>query len=93
MHKVTWKEGEGLENGLPDSGWPIRKLITIYPINFKEDAVGVVTGWRVMICWGDTWGHLVSIEHEDYTKCMSQACRRAVLQGCPKEWLPVISEE
>jgi len=79
MTEVIWKEGEGLKYGLPDQDWATRKLLTVYPTKH---------GWRVTVCWGDTWGHLVIKTHEKFEPCFSQAIRQAVREGCPKEWLP-----
>ena len=79
MAEHTWTEGKGLRNGLPDSGWPMRKFITVYPKTY---------GWHVAICWGDTWGHIAFGEDEDFTTAMKEACTQAMKGGCPPEWLP-----
>ena len=93
MAEHTWTEGKGLKRGLPDINWPVRKLITVYPINYIDDEDGAVTGWKVSICWGDTWGHLALREDEDFTTAMNEACKWAIKQGCPAEWLPYNNEE
>ena len=79
MAEVIWTEGRGLKYGLPDQDWPTRKLLTVYPTKH---------GWRVTICWGDTWGHLVIKTGEDFHTCFREAITRAIKDGCPKEWLP-----
>jgi hypothetical protein len=93
MAEHKWTEGEGLRRGLPDRDWPMRKLITVYPINYINDEDGVVTAWNVQICWGDTWGHIAFGENEDFTTAMNEACKWAIKQGCPAEWLPYNNEE
>jgi len=79
MAEVIWTEGRGLKNGLPDIDWATRKLLTVYPTE---------EGWKVTICWGDTWGHLAYGNDEDFTTAMSKACEWAIKDGCPAEWLP-----
>jgi len=87
MAEHTWTEGKGLRNGLPDSGWPMRKFITVYPVQrgYEDDAH---LEWKVSICWGDTWGHIAFGEDEDFTTAMKEACAQAMKGGCPPEWLP-----
>jgi GH24 family phage-related lysozyme (muramidase) len=79
MVEHTWTEGFGLKNGLPDINWATRKLLTVYPTE---------EGWIVTICWGDTWGHLVFGNDEDFITAMNKARGLAIKHGCPAEWLP-----
>ena len=84
MAEHTWTEGKGLRNGLPDIDWAMRKFITVYPYRF---------GWKVTICWGDTWGHIAYGNDECFSVAMEKACSRAIRNGCPAEWLPYHKEE
>ena len=79
MAEHTWTEGKGLKNGLPDIDWAMRKFITVYPSH---------TGWKVTICWGDTFGHIAYGINTDFQTAMNDACKWAIKEGCPAEWLP-----
>lgn len=83
MTEHTWAEGKGLKNGLPDIDWAMRKFITVYPSD---------TGWKVTICWGDTWGHIAYGNDECFPVAMKKACEWAIKDGCPAEWLPYKEE-
>ena len=80
MAEVEWTEGRGLEDGLPDSGWSTRKLLTVYPTE---------KGWRVQVCGGPTWGHLEFGESASFKAALKEACSQAIENGCPEEWLPI----
>ncbi len=84
MTEHTWTEGQGLKNGLPDIDWATRKFITVYPSK---------VGWKVTICWGNTWGHIAYGKDEDFVSAMKIACQEAIKDGCPTEWLPYTGEE
>ena len=86
--EVEWTEGKGLRNGLPDSGWSTRKLLTVYPISFTELPNHRV--WRVQVCWGPTWDHLEFGESASFTEALEKACSQAIKNGCPEEWLPKV---
>ena len=79
MAEHTWTEGRGLRDGFPDPDWSMRKFLTVYPVK---------DGWKVTICWGDTWGHIAFGRHEDYEEALMIACENAMKEGCPHLWLP-----
>mgnify|MGYP003678906317 FL=1 len=100
MTEHTWTEGKGLKNGLPDIDWATRKFITVYPAEIgwedetdDEGNFNPIMGWTINICWGNTWGQIAFAKDEDFVTAMKLACRRAIKDGCPTEWLPYTGDE
>lgn len=87
-----WTEGNGLKRGLPDADWAHNKFITVHPINYSDDEDGIVTEWKVTICWGEPWSHIVSGIDADFRLAMIEACTNAIKEGCPANWLPYMEE-